>query len=130
MTEFIIPGNVPSLKNGKIWTGSNLVSSYAVKKWQKLSEKAWLEQRDSFKFLLRLLPRPYFIHLTFISKIDNAWDFTARVETIADEMTKYNWINDDNRFEFMPVPGKPSVDKINPRTIIKILKEPPKYSFL
>lgn len=130
MRQWFIPGNVPSLKNGKVWTGKYLVASPSIKKWQKLSEEAWREQRDSFREATKDLPRPYFIHFTFIRKVNNYWDVTAPTETIADEMVKQGWINDDNIYEFIPVFGRPRIDKQEPGTIIKILIEPPKYTFL
>lgn len=129
--QWFIRGNVPSLKNGKIWTGETLVSSSSTRKWQKLSKPDWQSQKESFtKAIASLGSRPYFIHLTFLFSTNNFWDFTARVETIADEMVKYQWINDDNIYEFMPVPGKPILERVNPGTIIRILKTPPIYNFL
>ncbi len=130
MIQWFIRGNVPSLKNGKVWTGKFLVSAPSIRRWQKISKGDWELQKTSFLQYLTLVRRPYFIHLTFIRNRDNYWDFTAPVETIADEMVRQGWLNDDNIYEFFPLPGKPSIDRVNPGTIIRILKEPPKYEFL
>lgn len=129
-TEFWIPGNVPSLKNGKVWTGKYLVSSPSIKKWQINSKEAWWKHKDAFREATKDLPRPYFIHFTFIRNRDNYWDITAPTETIADEMVRQGWINDDCIYEFIPVFGKPRIDRNEPGTIIRILKSPPKYDFL
>ena len=130
-TEFFIRGNVPSLKNTKTVTHSKaIVSGPSVIRWQKLSAEDWLRQKEQFKKLIYHLPCPIFVHLTFIRNIDNLWDFTAPTETIADEMVKYNWINDDNRCEFVPCFGKPRIDKARPGTIIRVLKSPPIYTYL
>jgi hypothetical protein len=130
MRQWFIPGNVPSLKNGKVWTGRNLVSSPSIKKWQRASMMAWAEHRDSFREAVKDLPRPYFIHFTFIRNIDNYWDITAPTETIADEMVKQGWLNDDCIYEFIPCFGKPRINRLEPGTIIKVLKTPPIFDYL
>jgi hypothetical protein len=128
--SWFIPGNVPSLKNSKVWTGKYLVASPSVKRWQKISLEAWQAQKDSFREVTKDLPRPYFIHFTFLRKVDNYWDITAPTETIADEMVRHGWINDDNIYEFIPVFGKPRLERKEPGTIIKVLIEPPKFNYL
>ena len=130
MRQWFIPGNVPSLKNGKIWTGKHLVASPSIRKWQGFSRQAWQDQKESFLVATMGLARPYFIHFIFIRNRNNYWDITAPTETIADEMVRQGWINDDNIYEFIPVFGRPRIDTKNPGTIIKILIEPPKYTFL
>jgi hypothetical protein len=129
-TEFFIRGNVPSLKNNKIATkGRAIVSNPTIARWQKLSLDDWVKHKAAFK-LLAGSKCPLFIHLTFIRERDNTWDFTAPTETIADEMVKHNWLNDDNIYEFVPCFGKPRIDRMNPGVIIRILKSPPQYEFL
>jgi hypothetical protein len=123
-----IPGNVPSLKNGKLWTGKFLVSQPSVKKWQKISKESWEKQKEEFRSIIRPLPRPYFIHFTFYREHNRLFDYTAPIETIADEMVRQGWVNDDNVHEFVPLVGRFIQSKERPGTIIRVAKLP-RYEF-
>src|SRR5580765_6650079 len=118
MKQWWVRGNVPSLKNSKIITHGRLVSAPSIRKWQVLSYPDWVLGKASFCEATKYLSRPYFIHLTFIRNRNNYWDMTAPTETIADEMVRMGWLNDDCIYEFIPCFGKPSIDYKNPGTII------------
>jgi hypothetical protein len=129
-TSFWIPGNTPSSKNGKVWTGRYFVVSNSVRKWQSGSKGAWKDQKDDFVNLTSGLPMPLFVHLTFIRNRRSLFDYYGPGETIMDEMVHRNWVNDDNVYQVVPVFGKFVHNPSNPGCIIRLLKEPPKYILL
>ena len=47
--KWFIPGNVPSSKNGKRWTGKYLISSKTVMKYRKDTTKVYKKLAASFK---------------------------------------------------------------------------------
>lgn len=129
---FFIAGNVPSSKNGKVWTGRYFVVSAAMKKWRTLTRSSWEKQKQEFVDFIRLQSTTpvIFIHLTFIKSTKTLFDYYGPGETIMDEMVQQNWINDDNAYQIVPVFGKFRVDKEKAGVEIRILKEIPKYKFL
>lgn len=129
MTEIWIPGNVPSLKNGKIKTRYGVVESKAVKDWKKNTKEYWKKYSIYFYSIWSNSPAPMFIHLTFIRKGAALFDYFGPGETIMDEMVNHTWINDDNAYQVVPVFGKFKVDKMNSGVIIRLIKQP-KYEFI
>lgn len=125
-----IPFNVPSSKNGKIKTRWGITDSKAVKLWRKNTKEYWEKYRDQFAHLVNTNPMPIFVHLTFVRKGGALFDYVGPTETIMDEMVKYQWINDDNAYQIVPIFGKFRIDKDNPGVEIRILKEKPQYEFL
>lgn len=129
MIEIFIPFNVPSSKNGKIKTKWGIVDSKATKLWRKNTKEYWIKYTELFQSIVKDNPMPLFVHLTFIRKGGALFDYIGPTETIMDEMVAYQWINDDNAYQVVPVFGKFKVDKENPGVIIKIIKQP-KYEFV
>lgn len=127
---FIIPGNTPSSKNGKIKTRWGMTDSKPVKEWKKNTKGSWKDQKDEFKRFVAGLPAPIFIHLVFIKKTEVLFDYFGPGETIADAMVEHGWINDDNVYQLVPVFGKFRTDKNNPGCEIRVLSKRPKYEFL
>lgn len=128
---WFIPYNVPSSKNGKVWTGRSFVVSKAMQKWRKLTKNIWKEHMIDFNASVSKSTTPVlFIHLTFIKSTATLFDYYGPGETIMDEMVTYRWINDDNAYQIVPVFGKFRVDKINPGVEIRLLSTIPKYEFL
>lgn len=125
--EFFISGQTPSTKNGRIWTGTYFIVSKATSKWRRETKQEWKTQKQDFLNEIRGLKRPYFIHMTFIRNRDNAWDFLNIGQGVLDEMVHHQWINDDNIHEIIPVFGKPSINRIKPGVIIRVLKRKPIY---
>lgn len=130
MTEFFIPTNTPSSKNSKVWTGKFFVVSAATRKWRVETKKVWQEHKDEFIRLTKDLGVPIFVHMTFIRKSRQLFDYVNPAQTILDEMVMQDWINDDNAELIVPIFGKFRYDKTNPGCIIRVLKEKPKYEFL
>ncbi len=129
MIEIFIPNNVPSSKNGKIKTRWGIVDSQAVKLWKKNTKKYWEEYREYFQTIVKNNPMPLFVHLTFIRKGGALFDYFGPGETIMDEMVRYQWLNDDNAYQVVPIFGKFRINKENPGVIIRVVKQP-KYEFV
>jgi hypothetical protein len=105
MTIFI-PGNVPSSKNSKVWTGRFLVHSKATRKYIKESEKHWKKHAAAFRKELKNQSKPYRIGFRFVRGSKHKFDFINPVQTVQDLMVAYKWIEDDNTDIMVPVPYK------------------------
>lgn len=127
---FFISSNTPSSKNSKQWTGSMLINSKTVRNWQRISKGDWLSQKIAFKNLIKDLPKPVFIHMTFVRGSRRRFDYVNPCQTVLDEMKHYKWIEDDNTDEVVPLFGRYSYDKKKPGVYIRILSAKPQYDFL
>lgn len=119
--EIFIPFNTPSSKNSKQWTGKFLVSNKNTQKWKKDTKKYWEENKADFLEQVKNLPKPYNIEFTFIRKSKHKFDYINPMQTIADEMVHYGWLDDDNADEIKPFFGNYKYDKNAPGVIIKVL---------
>ena len=61
--KIFIPGNVPSSKNSKRWTGKMLINSKTVMNYIKESKGYYLEYKNKFK------KKTYDMLLTFATRI-------------------------------------------------------------
>lgn len=118
--EWFIPGNVPSSKNSRVWTGKFFVVSKATTQWRKSTKKWWEELAYSFKDVVKDLPKPIVVKFTFIRGTKHKFDYVNPLQTILDEMTHNNWIPDDNADEILPVFGTYQYSKSNPGVLIEI----------
>ena len=123
-----IPGNVPSSKNSRMWTGKISVASKSVQKWRRSTKEIWISEKEHFKKKIKNLPKPYFIGMYFIKSTKHRWDFVNPVQTIQDEMVKYEWIEDDDVKNIYPIPITINntlcgTSKECAGVIIKIIKE-------
>lgn len=126
MNEIFIPGNVPSSKNSKIWTGKHLIWSKAASKYVKDTEKYWISNCNTFRFnasgaIDREAEYPIKISFKFIRGSRHVFDYVNPLQTILDLMVKYGWIPDDNADIIIPVFEQYGYNKENPGVIIKIL---------
>jgi Holliday junction resolvase RusA-like endonuclease len=126
MKQFIIPGNTPSSKNAKQWTGKFLIANKNTQLWRKENEETFINHKNEFREITKDLEKPFAIHFSFVRKSRHKADFGNLCQAVLDEMTKHNWIDDDNMDEILPYPylteGKcHSYDKDHPCTIITIL---------
>lgn len=120
--EFFIPGNVPSSKNNKVWTGKFLVVSARTTKWRKATKSYWQALKEDFlKELSKHVKHPYNIEFTFIRDSRRRFDYVNPLQTVLDEMVEHGWLEDDNANIVKPFFGTYSYDKSNPGVIIKIL---------
>lgn len=144
---FFIKGAVPSLKNGKTWTGKFLVKSKGVTNFLKLHGiknysgrkktvefyKGFVEFEGSISKVGREIKKellkhkkPYILGFHFIRGSKHKWDFGNACEIISDLFTALDVWEDDNTDIYFPSPmqvGKNwySVNKDNPGVIISIL---------
>lgn len=143
--EIFIPGNVPALKNGKIWTGTLLISSKGVQDYLRQhgiknysASKKQVEYYKTFKGVkfseyctiikkeLEMFTAPYKFAFHFIRKSKHRFDFGNAVELLADLFTAHGLIEDDNMNYFHPsifynnTQFGFTYNKNNPGVIIKI----------
>lgn len=124
MNEIFIPGNVPSSKNSKVWTGKFLVWSKTAQKYVKSTESHW--KKHSFEFLEQYYYHteginPLKVSFKFIRGSRHKFDYANPLQTVLDLMVKYGWIPDDNADIILPVFEPYEYDKENPGVIIKII---------
>ena len=70
-----IPGNVPSSKNSKQWTGRMLIKSKATRLYEAATEQAWRENKEVFEDLLEGLTPPYKIGFYFVRGSKHKYDW-------------------------------------------------------
>lgn len=118
-----IPYNTPSSKNSKRWTGRRLINSKTVERYIKNTIKEWEENRAEFLEEIKGLEKPYKIGLYFKRDSIRKFDYINIAQIVMDLMTKYNWIDDDNMTEVIPVFIGYEVDRKNPGVIITVIKD-------
>lgn len=101
-----IPGNVPSSKNNKVWTGEFLVSSPQCYRYYKNTKKMWQDHQPKFKAMLKRLRKPYIIGFHFVRDSRRKYDWINPLQTVQDLMVTFEWIEDDNVTIMLPVPLK------------------------
>ena len=130
-----IPGEVPSLKNGKIKTANGVFPSKACQNYLRNIGVHSYSSRDksilgykrspmifpihSLRELFKNPEYPMFIGLHFVRKTEGTADFNNLTHIIADLMVAGNIIRDDSMkycfFVPLPISGKYfSVDKVKP----------------
>ena len=122
--EIFIPGNVASIKRGRIWTGKKLVYSKASTKYIKLSKPFWEENKEPFQKLIKGYSFPLTVGFHFVRATKRRFDWINLVQTCQDMMVKYEWIEDDNIHIILPFPYKVdgefvTYDKENNGVLIK-----------
>lgn len=127
--EIFIPLNTPSSKNGKQWTGSFLTSSPATHKWRRLTKDFWTENKDKFLEMTEGLSYPLHLEFTFIRGSRRKFDYPNPLQTILDEMKRYEWIPDDNVTIIKPYFGDYEYSKQKPGCKIRIIKNV-KYEYI
>lgn len=117
---FFIPGNTASSKNAKEIgfylkkdpvTGKNekvniLMDSKVTKAYKKATAGYWLQNKVAFLNQTRHLPLPLSIEFTFIRDSMRRYDTINACQIVADMMTEYGWIPDDESVYFHPVFNK------------------------
>ena len=118
--KIFIPGNVPSSKNGKRWTGRRLIHSKATVKYIKDTKADFLKHKAKFKRMVKPLQKPYRIKFLFVRGTKHKFDYINPAQTIQDLMVTHGWIDDDNCSEMLPVFLEYKYDKENPGVYITI----------
>lgn len=121
--EIFIPGNVPSSKNSKQWTGKFLVHSKQAQKYYKATDSFWKAGAIDFNNQLKqhAFSKPLKVSFTFIRGTKHKFDYVNPLQTILDLMVKHGWIEDDNADEIIPVFETYSYDKVKPGVKIKLI---------
>ena len=126
MKKIFIPGNVPSSKNSKQWTGKMLIHSKATRNYIRDTKQHYIQTKEEFKSQIVdkagiELSFPIHISFYFIRSSRRKFDFINPAQTVQDDMVKHGWIEDDNCDIIVPHFSGYHVDKDNPGVIIKIL---------
>lgn len=118
--KWFIPGNVPSSKNSRRWTGKYFIASKTVMKYRKATSKLYKAFAAVFVKQLAKYKNPVYIHFTFIRGTKHKFDYINPAQTVQDDMVKHGWIEDDNCEFIIPCFEKYQYDKKNPGVIIEI----------
>lgn len=121
-----IPGNVPSSKNSRIWTGRRSIKSKLCQTY--ITNHAWLFAINKPKFISMLdgKTRPYLVGFHLVRDSNRRFDFCNVIQILQDMMVKYEWIIDDNCSIMFPVPLSIndvlfSINKDNPGVFISVI---------
>jgi len=102
-SRIFIPEHVPSSKNSRVLTKQGkFVASKAVQTYRKNSAIFWKINAVPF----RTLHGDKLIHVAFhfVRKTRHLYDWVNPLQTVLDEMVKYEWIEDDNIDVIIPHP--------------------------
>ena len=126
MGSIFIKGNVPSSKNGKVFTGKHLVWSKAAQKYVKNTKEQFQYYTKIFQDYCRnpetgMVEYPLKISFKFIRGTKHDFDYLGPSETIQDLMVRYGWIPDDNAKVIKPHFEDYEYDKENPGVVITVL---------
>mgnify|MGYP000017542236 FL=1 len=116
-----IPGNVPSSKNGRRWTGKYFIVSKQTATYYKVSKEEWEKGKKEFKKLLKGKTKPYQVSFKFIRKSKHKFDYINPAQTVQDQMVKFEWVDDDNADEIVPSFEEFEYDKETPGVYINVL---------
>lgn len=103
---YFIPGNVPSSKNSKQWTGKILIWGKTAREYRDRTAWDWKLAMRRFATDVRGNKKPLVIGFYFVRDSKRKFDFTGPLETCQDLMVTYEGIHDDNITEIIPVPVK------------------------
>ncbi len=121
--KWFIPGNVPSSKNGRRWTGKYFIASKTVMKYRKDTKSLYQKYAPQFQKELKKHKLPVKIAFTFIRGTKHKFDYINPAQTVQDDMVTYGWIEDDNMVNILPVFHPYKYDKEKPGVIIEIIKD-------
>lgn len=116
-----IPGNVPSSKNSKQWTGRFLISSKATQKYIRETQFDWVTNKKQFLETAATMTFPLTVGLYFKRGSKHRFDYINAAQIIFDLMQKYGWIPDDSADFVVPMFMGYCYDKENPGVEIDLL---------
>ena len=119
--KIFIKGNIPSSKNSKRWTGITLINSETVMKYKENSYIHWWQNAKKFQKMIKGKEKPYKIGFYFIRNSKRKFDYINAAQLPLDLMQEFNWIEDDNMENVIPVFLGYEVDKENAGVRIEIL---------
>lgn len=121
--KWFIPGNVPSSKNGRRWTGKYFIASKTVVNYRKDTKQYYQKYATEFQKELKKYKLPVKVGFTFIRGTRHKFDYINPAQTVQDDMVSYGWLEDDNAENILPVFYQYEYNKSNPGVYIEILKE-------
>lgn len=81
--EFFIPYNTPSSKNSRrLVKGGRFIASKQTMRWRKLTEEAFIAQKDAFRKALKKKKKPYKIGFFFIRDSKRKFDWVKPLNTL------------------------------------------------
>jgi len=90
--NIFIPGEVPSSKNSKQWTGTHLVSSKTTQTYIRNTAKDYEKYAESFIQATNSLPKPLKISFLFVRGSKRRFDYINPLQTVQDLMVKHGWL--------------------------------------
>ena len=122
--SIFVPGNVPSSKNSKVWTGKFLVSSETTKRYKDNSKVVWENDilRDKFLDCLREVSPPYKLSFKLVRDSKRRFDYVNMAQAPLDLMVEYGWLKDDNADIVKPIFEDYEINKDCPGVIISLIK--------
>ena len=117
-----IPGDVPSSKNSKVWTGKHLVHSKAAGKYIAKTKSIFSNKKIllAFSKALTKTSPPYKISFTFMRGSRRKFDYVNMAQMPLDLMVKHEWIIDDNADYVIPAFKQYLYRKEHPGVIITV----------
>jgi len=119
--KIFIPGNVPSSKNSKRWTGKMLINSKTVMKYNKETKGHYLQYKVLFKNQIKTKELPVTISFKFVRGSKHKFDYINPAQTVQDLMVKNGWIEDDNCDYMIPCFEPYEYNKEKPGVYIEII---------
>lgn len=119
--DVFIPGNVPSSKNSKVWTGKFLVHSKATRKWIKETKQHFQKHKDAFRKACKKLESPIFVEFLFVRNSKRLFDYLNPAQTVQDQMVHHGWLEDDNCDILLPSFGLYRYSKTNAGVYISVI---------
>ena len=118
--EWFIPGNTPSSKNSRQWTGNYFITSKTVTKYRQATNATYIELKESFVKEFNQLELPVYVTFKFIRNSRRKFDYVNPLQTVQDDMQKHEWIPDDNCEYIIPVFEPYEYNKENAGVIINL----------
>ena len=115
-----IPGNVPSSKNSRRWTGKYFIASKTVMKYRMDTKADYIRIAPQFKYEIAKYEFPLTITFKFVRGTRHKFDYINPCQTVQDDMVKHNWIEDDNMNFIIPKFEPYEYDKERPGVWIEI----------
>ena len=121
MVKIFIPGNVPSSKNSKQWTGKMLINSKATRRYIAETKGEYMKNKMKFRKMLKGKKKPYKVYFQFIRGTRHRFDYINPCQTVQDLMVQYDYIQDDNCDCILPVFGEYLYNKEKSGVLIEVL---------
>lgn len=116
-----IPGNVPSSKNSKVWTGKYLVHSATCTRYIEEVKWIYVKEKDKFLKMIEGKEPPYTVSFKFLRGSRRKFDYINAAQIVQDLMVKFGWIEDDNCKFLIPHFDVYEYNKEEPGVFIKVL---------